>query len=424
VRVLDLSQFEAGPACTEALAWLGAEVVKVENPKGGDPGRKSFRGAPGQDSWYFLLFNANKKSITVDLKSERGLTLVKDLAEKADVFVENFAPGAIERLGLSYAELKQINPGIIYAQVKGFGTGTPFEKNLAFDMIAQAAGGVMSITGERDGPPAKPGPTLGDTGTGMLLAISILAALYRRKTSGEGERIEIAMQDAMLQYIRVALAAQATSGRPAERNGAKILSGVNVPSGIYPCRPGGPNDYVYVYTSRANPGHWHALLRTIGRADLIGDPQFESIEVRSRHEPEVDQMIAAWTSQHDKHEAMRILGAAGVPVGAVLDTMELMNDENFERRGITQVMQHPACGPFKMPGWPVRFNGSPPAIGPAPLLGEHTEEVLEKWLGLGADAVRELHERGAISLPEREGGCAKVADVIASEAKPHPAALA
>src|SRR5438270_11165977 len=177
------------------------------------------------------------------------------MAKRADVMVENFAPGAIERLGLGYDMVHAVNPSIVYAQVKGFGTGGPYENNLAFDMIAQATGGVMSITGERDGPPAKPGTTLGDTGTGMLLAVSILGALYRRKSTGQGERIEIAMQDAMLQYIRVALAAQATTGAPAQRNGAKILSGVNVPSGIYPCQPGGPNDYCYVYTSRANPAH-------------------------------------------------------------------------------------------------------------------------------------------------------------------------
>src|SRR5271165_2103159 len=178
VRVLDLSQFEAGPSCTEALAWLGAEVVKVENPKGGEAGRyllaRSSDQSQNQDSWYFLLFNANKKSITIDLKSERGLELVKSMARRADVMVENFAPGAIERLGLGYDAVRAVNPGIVYAQVKGFGTGGPYENNLAFDMIAQATGGVMSITGEPDGPPLKPGATLGDTGTGMLLAISIL----------------------------------------------------------------------------------------------------------------------------------------------------------------------------------------------------------------------------------------------------------
>jgi len=396
IRILDLTQFEAGPSCTEALAWFGAEVVKVENPTGGDPGRTSFRGGQGGDSWYFLLFNANKKSITANLKSSRGLGLVKDLARRADVFVENFAPGAIERLGLGYDVVRDLNPGIIYAQVKGFGTGSPFERNLAFDMIAQATGGVMSITGERDGPPAKPGPTLGDTGTGMLLAISVLAALYRRRDTGIGERIELAMQDAMLQYIRVAFAAQAASGRAVDRNGAKVISGGSVPSGIYPCRPGGPNDYVYVYTSRANPGHWRALLQVIGRADLIGDPRFESGVTRLDHEAEVDTMIAAWTRRHDKHEAMRILGAAGVPAGAVLDTEELQNDPSFESRGIMQVMQHPACGPFKMPVWPVRHNGAPPALGPAPLLGEHTGDVLSGWLGLSADQIEALRADGAV----------------------------
>src|SRR5215831_14372060 len=185
VRVLDLTQFEAGPSCTEALAWLGAEVVKVENPQGGEAGRSLLGRQSGpspspsqnRDSWYFLLFNANKKSITVNLKSERGLDLVKNMVKRADVMVENFAPGAIERLGLGYDAVHAVNPSIIYAQVKGFGTGGPYENNLAFDMIAQATGGVMSITGEPDGPPLKPGATLGDTGTGMLLAISILAAL-------------------------------------------------------------------------------------------------------------------------------------------------------------------------------------------------------------------------------------------------------
>src|ERR1700751_3708900 len=178
VRVLDLTQFEAGPSCTEALAWLGAEVVKVENPQGGQPGRTSVAGPPGSpDSFYSFEFNANKKSVTVNLKSERGLALVKDMAEKADVMIENMAPGTIERIGLGYDAIRALNPGIIYAQVKGFGEGSPYEKNLAFDMIAQAAGGPTSVTGYGDRPPVKPGPAFGDTGTGMLMAGSILAAL-------------------------------------------------------------------------------------------------------------------------------------------------------------------------------------------------------------------------------------------------------
>src|ERR1700751_721686 len=193
VRVVDFTQFEAGPSCTEALAWLGAEVVKIENPRMGDPGRRLRPGHPDTDPYYFHVFNANKKSITLNLKSPRGLALVKDMLRKADVCVENYAPGTIERLGLGYDSVRELNPRIIYAQVKGFGSGSPFERGLAFDMIAQACGGVMSITGEPDGPPAKPGATLGDTGTGMLLAISILAALYRRRDTGRGEAIERAI---------------------------------------------------------------------------------------------------------------------------------------------------------------------------------------------------------------------------------------
>ena len=392
VRVLDLTQFEAGPSCTEALAWLGAEVVKVENPEGGEAGRALLHGSSnnGHDSWYFLLFNANKKSVTVNLKSERGLALVKDMAKRADIMVENFAPGAIERLGLGYDAVRAINPGIIYAQLKGFGTGGPYENNLAFDMIAQATGGVMSITGDADGPPLKPGVTLGDTGTGMLLAISLLGALYSKRETGQGERIEIAMQDAMLQYIRVALSAQATQGVAAKRNGAKILSGFAVPSGTFPCKPGGPNDYVYIYTSRTNPQHWKRLLEVIGRKDLIGDARFDTAAARLGHEAEVDEMISAWTRQHDKREAMRILGAAGVPAGAVFDTMELTDDADFEKRGIMQTMQHPVAGDFKMPGWPVRFSGKTPKVEPSPLLGQHTNEVLGEWLGLKADQIEQL----------------------------------
>jgi crotonobetainyl-CoA:carnitine CoA-transferase CaiB-like acyl-CoA transferase len=393
VRVLDLTQFEAGPSCTEALAWLGAEVVKVENPKGGEPGRTSFTGPPNSpDSYYFFEFNANKKSITIDLKSERGRALVKELAKKADVMIENMAPGTIERLGLGYDAIRAINPGIVYAQVKGFGEGSPYEHNLAFDMIAQACGGTMSITGEPDGPPIKPGPSLGDTGTGMLMAISILGALYERRATGQGRRLQVAMQDAMLHYIRFAFQTQAATGKPAGRVGSKSGSTV-APSGLYPCAPGGPNDYVYVFARQRD--HWERLLKVLGREDLIGDPRYATPAARAEHEAEVNAMVADWTKRRDKHEAMRVIGAAGVPAGAVLDTMELMNEPSFAERGILQVAEHPS-GPFKMPSWPVRFDGKPPQLRPAPLLGQHKEEVLREWLGLGAADIAGLERDGVI----------------------------
>jgi crotonobetainyl-CoA:carnitine CoA-transferase CaiB-like acyl-CoA transferase len=389
VRVLDLSQFEAGPSCTEALAWLGAEVVKIENPNAGDPGR-TILSDPERDSFYFLIFNANKKSVTIDLKTAAGKKLVLDMARKADVFVENFAPGAIERLGLGYDVVSKANPGIIYAQVKGFGKGSPFESNLAFDMIAQAVGGVMSISGEPDGRPIKPGPTLGDTGTGMLLCISVLGALYEKKNTGKGQRLQIAMQDAMLHYIRLAFATQARKGGPVLRAGDQTVSGGNPPQGIFKCKGGGPNDYVYVYTSRTNPEHWKRLLGVLGREDLIGDARYESPAARTEREAEVNEIVAAWTVKHDKHEAMRIIGAAGIPAGAVLDTKELAEDKSFHERGILQVVDHPVVKGYVVPTWPVRHNGAPVAVKASPMLGQHSAEVLESWLGLSKRDVEGL----------------------------------
>ena len=393
VRVLDLTQFEAGPSCTEALAWLGAEVVKVENPQGGEAGRFLSAGSSGQgqDSWYFLLFNANKKSITVNLKSERGLELVKDMAKRADVMVENFAPGAIERLGLGYDVVRAVNPSIVYAQVKGFGTGGPYENNLAFDMIAQATGGVMSITGERDGPPLKPGVTLGDTGTGMLLAISILAALYRRRGTGQGERIEIAMQDAMLQYIRVALSTQATYGVAAQaqrRQGGVRLRGAERHLSVQARRTERLRLCLY-------QPHQSGALAAIARSDRTRGPDRRSAlrhrsgapgaRARDRRD---DRRLDAPARQTTRRCACSAAPACRPGPSSI--PMELTDEADFERRGIMQTMEHPTAGPFKMPGWPVRFGGRTPEVKPAPLLGQHTNEVLGEWLGLDADQIEQL----------------------------------
>src|SRR6201998_1214989 len=390
VRVLHLTQFEAGPSCTEALAWMGAEVVKVENPKGGEPGRTGF-----SDPYYFMSYTANKKSGALNLNSERGLALVKDMARRADVFVENFAPGAIERLGLGWDVLSALNPRLVYAQVKGFGQDSPYQNNLAFDMIAQACGGTMAITGERDGRPCKPGPALGDTGTGMLLAIGILGALYQRHTTGKGRLLQIAMQDAQLQYTRGAFVQHARSGQPAMRNGAKSLAGAMPPAGIYPCKPGGPNDYVYVFTSPGNEQHWRRLLKVIGHEALIEDPRFATREARAQQEAEIDQLLSDWTRQHDKHEAMRLIGAAGVPAGAVLHTGDLLGESSFEKRAIIQTMRHPN-GELRMPAFPVRFDGAPAPVKPSPLLGEHTSEVFGEWLGMNAADVEGLRRDGVV----------------------------
>ena len=395
VRVVDFTQFEAGPSCTESLAWLGAEVVKIENPTTGDPGRRLKPGGIDDDPWYFHQFNANKKSITLNLKSPRGLEIVKSLLAKADVTVENMAPGTIERLGLGYDEVKKINPGIIYCRVKGFGTGSPYERSLAFDMIAQAAGGPTSVTGEADRPPAKPGPSFGDTGTGMLMAISILGALYKRQKTGQGRRLEVAMQDAMIHYMRVPFSRTQGTGKAQLRSGSsRSVPGGLVPSALYPCKPGGPNDYVYVFCSRANADHWRRLLKAIEREDLVGDARYDSGQARSERAAEVDELISAWTRRHTKEEAMRIIGAAGVPAGAVFDTLELMNEPSLDERGIMQTIDHPTTGKVKMPAWPVRFDGSPPKVKPSPTLGQHNSDVLGGWLGMSPQEVAALKQEG------------------------------
>jgi formyl-CoA transferase len=396
VRVLDLSQFEAGPSCTEVLALLGAEVVKVENPRGGEPGRILGTGPkPGADAYYFMVYNANKKSVTVNLKSERGLALVKDMATHADVFIENMAPGTIEKLGLGWDVLHGLNPRLIYAQVKGFGEGSPYEHNLAFDMIAQACGGTMAITGPPGGPPCKPGPSLGDTGTGMLMAIAIVSALYQRHATGVGRHLQVAMQDAQLNYIRGSFMMHARTGQPPLRNGAKSAFGGPPPADIYPCKPGGPNDWVYVFNSHNNPEHWRRLCGVIGRPELAEDPEYLDRDKRAGHAAEVDALVTAWTRQQTKHEAMRILGAAGIPAGAVLDTADLLGEPSFEKRGIMQVMQHPN-GTMKRPTFPVRFDGAPPVVKPSPLLGQHNDAVFAEWLGLNVGDIDRLKRDGIV----------------------------
>src|SRR5216684_1158394 len=371
VKVVDFTQFEAGTTSTEVLAWFGAEVVKIENPGRGDPGRRLRPGKPDDDPWYFHQFNVNKKSITLNLKSPKGLEIVKEMIKKADVTVENMAPGTIERLGLDYDSVKKLNPGIIYCQVKGFGTGSPHEKGLAFDMIAQAAGGPISVTGEPNRPPVKPGLSFGDTRT------------------GKGRRLQVAMQDAMIHYMRTCFCTMARTGKAAPRNGAKSGGGNNAPSGLYPARGGGPNDYVYLTTSRANPEHWSRLMKLIGREELIEDPRFATGNDRVTNQKELDAIIGEWTRLHDKREAMEKLIAVGVPAGAVFDTMELQNEPTLDERGIMQVVHH-RQGAYKMASWPVRVDGKTVRLKPSPALGGDSAEVLENWLGISAAEVENL----------------------------------
>jgi formyl-CoA transferase len=395
VKVVDFTQFEAGTSCTEVLAWFGAEVVKIENPGRGDPGRRLRAGKPDDDPWYFRQFNVNKKSLAINLKTPQGLDIVKQMLKQADVTAENMAPGTIERLGLDYDSVRQINPGIIYCRIKGFPPGSPWEKGLAFDMIAQAAGGPISVTGWPDQPPVKPGLSFGDTGTGMLMLATILGALRDRDRNGQGRLLEVSMQEAMIHYMRTCFATMMRTGKPARRAGAKPGSGNNAPAGLYPSKGGGPNDYIYLTTSRANPDHFKRLMKLIGREELIDDPRFATGETRFQHSDVLDEAISQWTMQHDKEVAMEKLIAIGVPAGAVFDTTELQNDPYFEQSGFMQHVQH-HNGEDKMAGWPVRIDGKRIRVKGAPALGGDSAEILNSWLDFDAGKIAGLKSSGVL----------------------------
>jgi len=396
IRVVDLTQFEAGTSCTQSLAWLGAEVIKVEPPGSGEQGRGASADKPGIDSTYFLILNTNKRSVTADLKSSEGKELLRGLIGTADVFIENFAPGAIERLGFGYEDVRQMNPRVVYARIKGFDPDGPNGRFPAFDMIAQATGGAVSITGERGGRPLKPGVTLGDTGAGLHCAIGILAALMQRERTGRGQLVQVAMQEAVMNFSRIAFAAQAMHGHATPRNGNQSLLGSTAPSELYPCMGDGANDYCFIYTTRAGSHQWNRLLEVIGHADLVGDERFASPERRYAHRQEVDALITDWTRRHHKTEVMRLLGQAGVPAGAVLDTQELLDDPALRRSGAVVTVAHPTRGSFTMPAWPVRMSDSHVPVQAAPLLGADTAAVYGGLLGLDSEAIECLRRKKVI----------------------------
>ncbi len=396
IKVVDLTQFEAGTSITETLAWLGADVIKVENPIGGEQGRNASSERKDADSYYFMLLNANKKSVTLNLKSERGKAMLRDMIRKADIFAENFAPGVIEKLGFSWEEVHKLNPRIIYATVKGFGKGSPYENNLAFDMIAQACGGVMSITGDPDGKPIKPGVTLGDTGTGLHACIGVLAALFQRTITGRGQKVEVAMQDAMVNYCRIAYASQLLHGKACPRMGNQVVLGTNAPSDVFKCAPGGHNDYVYIYTSRANNQQWDRLLKIIGAEQLKDDPDYATPQLRVKKVDIINKHIEAWTVNYTKHEAMKILGDAGVPCGAVLDTAELMSDPTMREREIFVEVEHAVRGPVVIPGWPVKMTDSYVPVTASPVLGADNQNVYAEWLGLSPGDLEALKKDGVV----------------------------
>ncbi len=403
IRVLDMTHVQSGPSCTQILAWFGADVIKVEMPGRGDITRQQLRDLPDVDSLYFTMLNCNKRSITVNTKTDRGKEIFRRLLKACDVIVENFAPGALARQGFPWEVIHEINPRIVYASIKGFGPG-PFADFKAYETIAQAMGGAMSTTGWEDGPPTSTGAQIGDSGTGIHCVAGILAALLHRERTGLGQRVEVAMQDAVLNLCRVKLRDQQrlahgplkeypnkTFGDAVPRSGN--ASGGGQPGNALRCAPGGPNDYIYVIIQ---PQGWAPLMKLIGREDLIEHPDYATPEARLDRLDECFALIEEWTSQRHKTEVMAALNALNVPCGPILDMKELIEDESLAQRGAVVTVEHPERGPFKTVGCPIKLSASPVEVTTSPLLGEHTEEILREIVGYGDDEIAAAREEGAI----------------------------
>ncbi|MDG2023312.1 MAG: CaiB/BaiF CoA-transferase family protein [Actinomycetota bacterium] len=387
LRVLDVTQYEAGPSCTQALAWFGADVVKVEPPGRGDPGR----GGDIIPQNYFLQWNSNKRSIAIDLTHEEGRQLLLEMAAHYDVFVENYGPGVVDRLNLGYEVLREVNPSIIYASVKGFGSTGPYADRKCFDGVAQAMAGALSITGRPDDEPLLPGTTTGDSGTGVQLGMAILAAYIQRLQTGDGQYVEIAMQEAMTYYMRTRMAmASGWNDEPV----ARIGNGSRAVNNLYPCKGDGANDYVMIMA--ITPKMWINLCSAMGKPELSDDPRFARNRDRVDNNDALRNEISAWTKGLTKEEVTELLAAEDVPGGPVLDTSELLNDRHLKERGFITTIEHPDRGEVPILGWAPRLSASSVDLVAAPALGEHTAEVLTQDLQLPAATIQRLIDESII----------------------------
>ena len=403
MRVLDMTQWEAGTCCTQSLAFLGADVVKVEAPNIGDPGRGRARG-DSLDAEYFVNWNSNKRSVTIDLRKPAGRELLLDMVEHYDVFVENYGPGVVEKLDIGYDVMKACNPSLIYARIKGFGISGPKSDHKCMDMVAQAAAGAMSITGLPDGPPMRPGPTMGDAGTGMQAALAVTAAYVQRMRTGEGQLIELSMQEAMTYYLRTSVS-RTRFGTVPSRRGA---NGDNPFMAMYPCHPGGANDFLFIMA--VNPRMWDAVGRAIGMPQLMLDERFSTASSRHEHRDELFGLISSWTMTKGKHEAAKELSEAGVCASAVYETNELFTDPHLVERDFIKHIDHPDYGDVRILGWPARMSKSSVDPVAAPLLGEHTDDVLTEDLGLSVSEIQRLHEQQVLGDEKLDRSELKVAD--------------
>ena len=391
IRVIDMTHNQAGPACTQMLAFLGADVIKLEEPKGGDVARTNMRDKKDSDSLFFLVLNANKKSLTLNLKTEEGKRLFREVIAKSDVLVENFGPGALDRLGLGYKELAKINPRLIYATIKGFGTYGPYSGFKSFEPVAQAMGGAMSVTGFPENPPTYVWPSIGDSGTGMHMAIGILAALQQRHATGRGQHVEVSMQDAVVNLTRVSLRDHQRLGRPSPRSGNQL--GTNVPGTTYACAPGGPNDYVYLF---AQPQMWPAVAKVLGQPELTEDARFKTPALRDANIDARLEMTQAVLKTRTTAEWLERLEKEGVPCAPVLTRDQIIAHPQVAASGILLESDHPTAGRLRQTRTAARFATPTLIRHGAPKLGEHTAEVLSE-LGLSQADIATLTEQGVIA---------------------------
>ena len=414
VRILDFTHVQSGPTCTQLLAWFGADVIKVERPGIGDITRGQLRDVPDADSLYFTMLNHNKRSITIDSKHPQGKAVLEALIKSCDVLVENFAPGALDRMGLTFEHIHKLNPRMIVASIKGFGPG-PYEECKVYENVAQCAGGAASTTGFRDGPPLVTGAQIGDSGTGLHLALGIVCALYQRNRTGRGQRVLAAMQDGVLNLCRVKLRDQQRLahgplteysqygqgipfGEATPRAGND--SGGGQPGWILKCKgwESDPNAYIYFITQAPV---WAAICEVIGKPEWKTDPHYAKPPARLPRLKEIFAAIEQWTMTKTKFEAMDILNQRDIPCGPVLSMKEIAEEESLRKTGTVVEVAHPARGRYLTVGNPIKLSDSPSEVTRSPLLGEHTQEILRSMLHYDERRVAEILASGAVGEPAR-----------------------
>jgi len=415
IRILDMSHVQAGPTCSQLLAWMGADVIKFENPAG-DATRGQLRDVPNADSLYFTMLNCNKRSITVNMKTAEGKQVFVDLLKKCDIIMENFGPGVLDRLGFTWEKIHQINPRVVMGSIKGFGSTGPYADFKAYENVAQAMGGAMSTTGVPEGPPFVTGAQIGDTGTGLHLAIGLLAALNQRNRTGQGQYVEVAMMDGVMNLCRVKFRdhQRLTRGNLSEysvptRQGMGDVPRAGNDSGggqlgnAIHCKPHGPNDWLYVVVQEAV---WDALAKRIGpdlgMPDLATDPRFAKVADRRKNQNEMWALITKFAASYTKREFMAILNPLDVPCGPIMGTEDLATDEHVRGREMWVEIDHPQRGKWWNVGMPIKLSDSPPQIRRSPLLGEHTEEVLKEVLGYDEAKISSRKTAGACSTPPKK----------------------